>query len=78
LIYEGLAQDEIEAEKLAASGAIEFSPCHHHHSVGPMAGIVSPSMPVFIFENRTFGNRAFARRTKAWAKCCATAAWDRR
>ena len=56
LIYEGLAQDEEEAVKLVESGAIEFSPCHHHHAVGPMAGIVSPSMPVFILENKAFGN----------------------
>jgi Protein of unknown function (DUF1116) len=59
LIYEGMAQDEQEARKMASSGAIEFSPCHHHHSVGPMAGIVSPSMPVFIIENRVFGNRTY-------------------
>src|SRR5512139_2509174 len=44
LIYEALAKDEDEARKLAESGAIEFSPCHHHHAVGPMAGVVSPSM----------------------------------
>ncbi len=48
LIYEGLAKDEEEAEELAASGDIEYSPCHHHHTVGPMAGIVSPRMPVFL------------------------------
>jgi hypothetical protein len=59
LIYEGLAQDEDEALKLAESGAIEFSPCHHHHAVGPMAGVVSPRMPVWIIENRTFGNRTY-------------------
>src|SRR5512134_2355616 len=59
LIYEGLAPDEQEAARLAESGAIEFSPCHHHHSVGPMAGVVSASMPVWILENRTFGNRAY-------------------
>src|SRR5512145_3190726 len=68
LIYEGLAQDEKEAMKLAASGAIEFSPCHHHHAVGPMAGVVSPSMPVFIFENRTFGNRAFCTQNEGLGK----------
>ncbi|HTP09382.1 MAG TPA: hypothetical protein VMP08_14105, partial [Anaerolineae bacterium] len=33
LMYEGLAQNEAEAEKIAASGHIEFSPCHHHHTV---------------------------------------------
>ena len=59
LIYEGLAKDEKEAEKLAASGKIEFAPCHHYHTVGPMAGVVSPHMPVFIIENKTYGNKAY-------------------
>jgi hypothetical protein len=68
LIYEGLAADEAEAEKLAASGAVEFSPCHHHHTVGPMAGIVSPRMPVFILENTLFGNRAFATQNEGLGK----------
>jgi len=68
LIYEGLAQDETEAAKLAESGALEFSPCHHHHSVGPMAGVVSPSMPVWILENKTFGNRADCRLNEGLGK----------
>ena len=59
LIYEGMAKDEQEAEKLAASGKIEFAPCHHYHTVGPMAGVVSPHMPVFIIENKAFGNKAY-------------------
>ena len=68
LIYEGLAQDENEALKLVESGAIEFSPCHHHHAVGPMAGVVSPSMPVFILENKTFGNRAYCTQNEGLGK----------
>ena len=68
LIYEGLAKDEKEAEKLAASGEIEYDPCHHHHSVGPMAGIVSPRMPVFIFENKTFGNHAYCTQNEGLGK----------
>jgi len=68
LIYEGLAADEMQAQKLAASGEIEFSPCHHHHAVGPMAGIVSPSMPVFIFENKTFGNRSYCTQNEGLGK----------
>jgi hypothetical protein len=59
LIYEGMAADEAEAEKLAASNEIEYAPCHHYHSVGPMAGIMSPHMPVFIVENKTQGNLAY-------------------
>src|SRR5208283_3786871 len=41
-------------------GRIAFSPCHNHSCVGPMAGIVTAKMPVWIFENATFGNRAYA------------------
>lgn len=58
-VYEGWARDADDAVKLAESGAIAFDPCHHHHAVGPMAGVTSPSMPVFILENKTFGNRSF-------------------
>jgi hypothetical protein len=68
LIYEGLASDESDAARLAASGGVEFSPCHHHHAVGPMAGIVSPSMPVFIIENKTFGNRAYCTQNEGLGK----------
>jgi Protein of unknown function (DUF1116) len=58
LIYEGLAKTPEEAEALAASGEIEFDPCHHHASVGPMAGVVTASMPVWLIENTEFGNTA--------------------
>jgi len=68
LIYEGRAKDEKEAEEIASSGDIEFSPCHHHNSVGPMAGIISPSMPVFILINKEFGNRAFCTLNEGLGK----------
>ncbi|HPH95548.1 MAG TPA: DUF1116 domain-containing protein [Anaerolineaceae bacterium] len=68
LIYEGIAKDEAEAEKMAAGGEIEFSPCHHHHAVGPMAGVVSPSMPVFILENKAFGNKAYCTQNEGLGK----------
>lgn len=57
--YEGWAAAPEEAVKLAESGEITFAPCHHHNAVGPMAGVTSPSMPVFILENKIFGNRSF-------------------
>jgi hypothetical protein len=60
LIYEGLARDRAEAEKLAASGKIDFEPCHHHAAVGPMAGIMTSRMPVWIIKNETYGNNAYA------------------
>ncbi len=58
LMLEGMADNKEEAEELAASGDIVFEPCHHHSSVGPMAGVVTWSMPVWVIENRTFGTRA--------------------
>jgi hypothetical protein len=60
LRYEGRAADEEDATRMAASGAVRFEPCHHRGAVGPMAGIVTRSMPVFVVENRGFGNRAVA------------------
>lgn len=64
LIYEGLAQTPEEAEKLAASGEIEYDPCHHHNAVGPMAGVVTASMPVFIIENKSQGNFAYCTQNE--------------
>ncbi len=68
LLYEGLARDAHEAEELAASGEIHYAPCHHHASVGPMAGVISASMPVYIVENRTFGNRAYANFNEGYGR----------
>ena len=64
LVYEGLAGDEQGAAALAAGGAIEFAPCHHYHAVGPMAGVISPSMPVFIMKNDPYGNLAYATQNE--------------
>ena len=60
LIFEGKAKDWNEAEALIKSGAVEFEPCHHHAAVGPMAGLISSSMMVYIVENQTGGNRAYS------------------
>jgi len=59
LLYEGLAKTPEEAEALAASGEVSLAPCHHHNAVGPMAGVLTASMPVWIVENTAHGNRAF-------------------
>ncbi len=68
LVYEGLVDTPERAAELAARGEITFDPCHHHHAVGPMAGVVSPSMPVWIIENQTFGNRAYCTLNEGLGK----------
>ena len=68
LIFEGKAKTAEEAEALAISGEIDFAPCHHHASVGPMAGVTSASMAVYIIENQTHGNRAFSNLNEGYGK----------
>jgi hypothetical protein len=60
LVLEGIASTIEEAEKLCDRGEIVFEDCHSHSAVGPMAGIISPSMPVFCMKNEAFGNMAYA------------------
>ncbi|WP_157019119.1 YlbE family protein [Mesorhizobium xinjiangense] len=59
IVFEGWAADLDAAFKLAAEGGVEFHPNHHFDAVGPMTGMITASMPVFVVENRRFGNRAY-------------------
>jgi hypothetical protein len=68
LMYEGLASTPEEAAEYAASGKLRFEPCHHHDAVGPMAGIVTPRMPVWILENTAYGNRAYCTLNEGLGK----------
>jgi hypothetical protein len=68
LLYEGLASDAAAAEELAASGGIAFAPCHHYQAVGPMAGVVSVSMPVFVVEEPVYGNQTFSTLNEGLGK----------
>ena len=68
LIFEGRAKNEAEAEALVKAGKVEFEPCHHHQAVGPMAGIISPSMSVYVVENKTHGNKAFSNLNEGYGK----------
>jgi hypothetical protein len=60
ILLEGWADTPEAAARLAASGGVRFEPCHHHQAVGPMAGIITASMPVLVVENTAHGNRAFS------------------
>lgn len=60
ILYEDWADSPEAAASLAGSGAIKFAPCHEHGAVGPMSGIISPSMPLFTVQNKSSGNFAYA------------------
>jgi len=67
-ILEGIARNGDEAEAMAARGDIEFAPNHEHDSVGPMAGVISPSMKVYLIENVTHGNKAYSNFNEGYGK----------
>ena len=55
---EGLVEDPEDAIALFESGAgVELEPCHHRRAVGPMAGVVTPSMWMFVLEDPNTGRR---------------------
>jgi Protein of unknown function (DUF1116) len=58
--YEGWAPDDDAAARLIERQEVQLAPCHHWGAVGPMTGIITASMPVFVVENRAYGNRAYA------------------
>ena len=58
LIFEGKAQDEAEARKIAPT--MDFIPCHHLNAVGPMTGVFSANMPTLVVENKEHGNVAYS------------------
>jgi hypothetical protein len=68
LIFEGKVKDEAGAQALIESGEIDLEPCHHHQAVGPMSGLISPSMSVYIIENKTHGNKAFSNMNEGYGK----------
>jgi len=68
ILYEGWAETPDAAERLADGGGVTFAPCHHFGAVGPMAGILSPSMPVVVVENAPGGTRAFATLNEGLGK----------
>jgi hypothetical protein len=57
-LYEGWADTPEDAEQVMEAGRVELVPCHHAGAVGPMAGIVSPSMPVFVLRDDVHGGVA--------------------
>jgi hypothetical protein len=68
ILYEGWADSLEAAERMAAEGRVALEPCHQHAAVGPMAGIISPSMPVWVVENADRGNRAYCNLNEGLGK----------
>ncbi len=76
ILLESWASTPAAAENLAATGEIRMEPCHHHSAVGPMAGVLSPSMPVSVVEDEASGRRAFASLNEGLGKVLRYGAFD--
>jgi hypothetical protein len=68
MIYEGLAESFEEAARIACEGGISLAPCHSRAAVGPMAGVVSASMPVSVLEDAERGGRAYCTLNEGLGK----------
>ena len=76
VMFEEWADTEEEARKMLSRGDIEFIPCHHCNAVGPMGGITSPNMAVFVVENETGGNKAYCTMNEGIGKVLRFGAYD--
>lgn len=68
MIFEGIAKSEAEATSMVERGEVEFDACHHHGTVGPMAGVTSASMKVYVVENAEHGNKSFSNLNEGYGK----------
>lgn len=76
ILFEGWAETPDAARKLAASGEVEFGPCHDAGAVGPMAGVISPSMPVWVVENAEGSNTSYSNMNEGLGRVLRFGAYD--
>lgn len=67
-LFEEWASNEEEAKKILESGEIKLIPCHHVNAVGPMGGITTANMPVWVVENETDKNYAYCTMNEGIGK----------
>lgn len=77
VIYEGWAETEKRASKLAEEGEVKLDCDHHHNAAGPMAGVISPSMPVYELVDKKFGNRTYSNMNEGIGKVLRYGAYSR-
>jgi Protein of unknown function (DUF1116) len=67
-LFEGWADSEESAQRLLAGGEVSLDPCHHHRTVGPMAGVTSPSMWMWCLADPVHGGQAFCNLNEGLGK----------
>jgi hypothetical protein len=67
-VFEGLADMPEAAAALAERGGLALAPCHSRGAVGPMAGVVSPSMWLFVLADPATGRRTYCSLNEGLGK----------
>ncbi len=65
---EGLVDDPEDAADRFAAGDFTLEPCHHRSAVGPMAGVVTPSMYLWVLEDLKTGRRTYCSLNEGLGK----------
>lgn len=68
VLYEGWADSPQAARDLLERGEIPLAQCHDFSAVGPMAGVISSSMPVLVVRNEAHGNMAYSNLSEGIGK----------
>ena len=69
MLLEGLADTAEEAQaRLEKGDGITLEPCHHRDAVGPMAGVISPSMWVYELRDEVHDNTSWCSLNEGLGK----------
>jgi len=74
-IYEGWAETESEATQVIRE-EVQLEPNSHHSAAGPLAGVISPSMPVYVVENEPFDTTAYTNLNEGLGTVLRFGAYD--
>ncbi len=77
ILFEGWAESAKKAEELVRSGEVKLDCTHHRNSVGPMAGVISPSMPVYELKDMKYCTKTYSNLNEGIGRVLRYGAFDR-
>jgi hypothetical protein len=75
-LFEGWARTPEDAVALAEADKLRFDSCHNNRAIGPMAGIITPSMQVHVVRNDAFDIETYSTLYMGIGKVLRHGAYD--